>query len=77
MSQGTPACPSSCASTSSSKCRRGRTHGVSLEKSLGSSSGFGKLSVHISEGECGGVSSTIATYHEDWNVGLRADSDLR
>ncbi|KAB1206986.1 hypothetical protein CJ030_MR7G008098 [Morella rubra] len=39
MSQGTPACPSSCASTSASKRGRGRTRGVSLEKSLGSGSG--------------------------------------
>ncbi|KAB1213479.1 hypothetical protein CJ030_MR5G003451 [Morella rubra] len=61
MSQGTPACPSSCASTSTSKRGRGRTRGVGLEKSLGSDSGFEKLSVHIPEGECGGVSSTIAT----------------
>ncbi|KAB1226214.1 hypothetical protein CJ030_MR1G023587 [Morella rubra] len=43
------ACPSSCAST----C------GVGLEKSLGS--GFGKLLVHILEGECGEVSSTVVT----------------
>ncbi|KAB1220225.1 hypothetical protein CJ030_MR3G017049 [Morella rubra] len=61
MSQGTPACPSSCASTSASKRGRGRTRGVSLEKSLGSGSGSAKLSVHIPEGECGGVSSTAAT----------------
>ncbi|KAB1206237.1 hypothetical protein CJ030_MR7G014382 [Morella rubra] len=45
--------------TSASKRGRGRTRGVSLEKSLGS--GSGKLSVHIPEGECGGVSSTAAT----------------
>ncbi|KAB1210291.1 hypothetical protein CJ030_MR6G024202 [Morella rubra] len=57
MSQGTPACPSSCASTLASKRGRGRTRGVSLEKSLGSE----KLSVHIPEGECGRVSSTAAT----------------
>ena len=44
--------------TSASKRGRGRTRGVSLEKSLGS--GSGKLSVHIPEGECGGVSSTAA-----------------
>ncbi|KAB1205180.1 hypothetical protein CJ030_MR7G021992 [Morella rubra] len=61
MSQSTPACPSSCASTSASKRGRGRTRGVSLENSLGSGSGSGKLSVHIPEGECGGVSSTAAT----------------
>ncbi|KAB1219286.1 Metalloendoproteinase 1 [Morella rubra] len=61
MSQGTLACPSSCASTSASKHGRGRTRGVGLEKSLGSSSRSGKLSVYISEGECGGVSSTAAT----------------
>ncbi|KAB1222935.1 hypothetical protein CJ030_MR2G019454 [Morella rubra] len=46
--------------TSASKRGRGRTRGVSLEKSLGSGSGSGKLSVHIPEGECGGVSSTAA-----------------
>ncbi|KAB1227969.1 hypothetical protein CJ030_MR1G005024 [Morella rubra] len=45
--------------TSASKRGRGRTRGVGLEKSLGS--GSGKLSVHIPEGECGGVSSTAAT----------------
>ncbi|KAB1224619.1 hypothetical protein CJ030_MR2G009972 [Morella rubra] len=61
MSQGMPACPSSCASTSTSKRGRGRTRGVSLEKSLGSRSRSGKLSVHIPEGECGEVSSTAAT----------------
>ncbi|KAB1213066.1 hypothetical protein CJ030_MR5G004109 [Morella rubra] len=60
MSQGTPACPSSCASTSASKRGRGRTRGVSLEKSLGSRSA--KLSMHIPEGECGSsVFSTAAT----------------
>lgn len=47
--------------TSASKRGRGRTRGVSLEKSLGSGSGSAKLSVHIPEGECGGVSSTAAT----------------
>ncbi|KAB1220170.1 hypothetical protein CJ030_MR3G012021 [Morella rubra] len=47
MSQGTPACPSSCASTSTSKRGRGRTRGVGLEKSLGSGSGSGKLSDHF------------------------------
>ncbi|KAB1203349.1 hypothetical protein CJ030_MR8G016494 [Morella rubra] len=61
MSQGTPACPSSCASTSTSKRGRGRTRGVGLEKSLGSGFGSKKLSVHIPKGECGGVSSTAAT----------------
>ncbi|KAB1205333.1 hypothetical protein CJ030_MR7G012031 [Morella rubra] len=35
MSQGTLACPSSCASTSASKHGRGRTRGVGLEKVLG------------------------------------------
>ncbi|KAB1205587.1 hypothetical protein CJ030_MR7G017759 [Morella rubra] len=57
MSQGTPACPS----TLASKRGRGRTRGVSLEKSLGSGSGSVKLSVHIPEEECGRVSSTAAT----------------
>ncbi|KAB1223031.1 hypothetical protein CJ030_MR2G001910 [Morella rubra] len=36
MSQGTPACPSSCASPFASKRERGRTRRVDLEKSLGS-----------------------------------------
>ncbi|KAB1212378.1 hypothetical protein CJ030_MR5G020715 [Morella rubra] len=47
--------------TSTSKRGRDRTRGVSMEKSLQSGSGSGKLSMHIPEGECGGVSSTAAT----------------
>ncbi|KAB1212583.1 hypothetical protein CJ030_MR5G023527 [Morella rubra] len=71
MSQGTPACPSSCASTSASKRGRGRTRGVSLEKSLGF--GFGAYP----EGRVWrSVFHCCHSIDEDWNVGPRADSDL-
>ncbi|KAB1199044.1 hypothetical protein CJ030_MR0G028252 [Morella rubra] len=65
MSQGTPAYPSSCASTSTSKRGQGRTRGVGLEKSLGSRETIGAYP----EGECGGVSSTAATYRRKIGMG--------
>ncbi|KAB1212436.1 hypothetical protein CJ030_MR5G023978 [Morella rubra] len=70
MSQGTPACPSSCASTSASKRGRGRTRGVSLEKSLGSGN-YRCISRRESVEEC---LPLLPPIDEDWNVGPRADS---
>ncbi|KAB1202944.1 hypothetical protein CJ030_MR8G002061 [Morella rubra] len=62
MSQGTPACPSSCA------CR---TRGVSLEKSLGSGSKGEIIGAYPRESvEC---LPLLPPIDEDWNVGPRAD----
>ncbi|KAB1205571.1 hypothetical protein CJ030_MR7G027509 [Morella rubra] len=77
MSQGTPTCPSSCALTLASKRGRGRTRGVSLEKSLGSLSSLGNyqcISRRESVEEC---LPLLPPIDEDWNDHFDLDYDVR